>query len=290
MPQLLKEPVLLYEMPGHPRSRAVCRAMETGLKKIGVNARRVSSAMYRQPLAKVAVFYGLAGNLKKAFKDYTANPELTLVFVDLGYTNRKDAGRFVGMHKLSVNGRHPTSYFQRREHDDSRLRALGLDIKPWTQPNPRGHILLAGMAPKASAAEHYAPTAWEAATIAGLKKHTARRIVYRPKPNWTGARPIPGCDFSKPGERTLEQDLFGAHCIVSHHSNANVEALAMGVPSFTREGIASVLSGTDFAKIESPIRPEGREKFFRDMAYTQWTCAEMATGAPWIHLREEGLV
>lgn len=283
--------VVVYEIPGHPRSRAVCLAMEAGIRKVGDRVQRVSCLRYRSPTSEIAVFYGLASGLAKVFKDYCASPRLRAVYIDLGYFARKEGGsRFTGHHKISVDARHPTSYFQDHDHDGTRLARLGIDIEPWRERNPRGHILLAGMGPKGAGAENYAPLAWETEATRVIKQHTSRRIVYRPKPNWIHAKPIPGTEFSQPGKRTLAEDLRGCHAIVSHHSNANVEALAKGVPSFTVAGVASVLSLSDLTQIREPINDGDREKFLRDVSYQQWSVAEMALGLPWRYLKDSGVI
>jgi hypothetical protein len=283
--------VAVYILPGHQRSRAVCTAWERGLRKLGERVSMVPVTRYRQPEADIAVLYGLTGNLAKVFADYRDDPKRRVIFADLGFFGRKTIGnRFGGYHRICVDSRHPTAQIGARDYDDSRLRQLGVEIRPWRKTQLAGHVVVAGMSAKAAAAEGLSANAWETKAIATIRKHTNRRILYRPKPSWDQARPIAGTDFSKPGVRTIEQDLAGAHCIVSHHSNANVEALAMGVPSFTVEGVASHLSLSDLSKIREPIMPEGRESFFRALAWTQWNIAECAEGLPFRHLLEIGAI
>lgn len=279
--------VMVAEQPNHKRSEIVCRAMLEGIKRVGDVATLVPSAKY-DGLVKydVAVFYGLGAKCGDILRDYSERA--TAVYIDLGYWGRKAGGRFIGYHKLSVNGRHPTAYFQKRRHDDSRMKKFGVVVRDWRPPG--SYILLAGMGPKGSVAEGYGLGGWECEAIKTLRRVTDRPILYRPKPNWDGAYPLPGTIFSPPDSATLQEQAQRAHCVVSHHSNANVECLLDGVPSFTTAGVAEVLSLRDLEAIEAPIRPPGREQWAADIAWTQWSVEEMAEGLPWRHLKDEGLV
>jgi hypothetical protein len=277
--------VAVYQLPSHRRSRVIVDAMLKGIAFAGDRPRRIMETHYSGVEAPVGVLYGLEGQAPRIFRDYSA--QKTMVFVDLGYWGRREGGRWTGYHKVVVNGRHPTSYFQRRSHPGDRAARLGVRIEPW---RPRGsHVLVCGMSDKGAQACGFAPEQWERATIAKLSQVTDRPLVYRPKPSWYGARPLPGTDYS-PREQTFEEALQGAWCVVSHHSNCNVDALVAGVPSFCVDGIAAPLSESDLTKIETPCRPEGREQWVADIAYTQWTVDEIARGLPWRHLKDEGLL
>lgn len=280
--------VVLYEIPNHPRSQAVCRAMLEGITAAGDQARITSSLYYREPEADVAVFYGLAGRLGKALSDYPRAGR-KLLFADLGYWGRKDRGRFAGYHKLSVNSRHPTAYFQAVRHDSKRADELGLTLAPWRKGGRQ--IVITGMGPKGAGAEGYAPLQWEKETAALIRQHSARPILYRAKPNWLNAPPLPGIASASPGH-DLSHSLSDAHCVVAHHSNAAVEGLVMGVPAFVVEGVALSLGLDDFSRIETPRQPsdDERRQWMNDLAYTQWNLDEMRSGAAWRHFRDEGLI
>lgn len=279
--------VTIYQIANHPRSTAVTTAMLQGIKAVGDRVQLINQNRYRGLDSRVVVFYGLAGSLARVLQEYSADPRRTCIYIDMGYWGRKDGGRFAGYHKLSVDGRHPTPYFQARRHDGSRAAAFDLRPMPWRKPG--GPIVIAGMGPKGARAERYNPTAWERDAIAQIKKHTDRRIIYRPKPNWEGAAPIPGTEFA-PGKGDLLDVIRGAHAVVSHHSNACVEGLQAGIPSFVWGGVAEPLSLQDLSQIESPLLPDSRQQWLNDIAWCQWSVAEMAEGLPWRHLKDEGLI
>lgn len=257
--------------------------MYSGISKMGDHVELKNSRDYTNPEADVAVFYGLS---KPILSGYSRPPHRA-VFLDLGYWAREGQE---GSHKITVNSRHPTNYFQRKAHEPSRFSRLGIGIRPWR--NSGRSIMVVGMSAKAANAQGFAPEEWERQTVAALRCITDRPIIYRPKPNWAGAQPIPGAEFQRghPQGNDVPQQLRDVFCVVTHHSNVAVDALLMGVPVFSVEGIASVLSTKSLEKIDAPLRPEGREQWAYDAAYTQWTVSEMRTGAPWRHLKEEGLI
>lgn len=278
--------VVVYRIHAHHRSDVVCTAMVKGLRKQGVQVLEKYEHEYRhRPEAYAAVFYGLEGNLREIFKHYQ-RPEHRAVYIDLGYWGRRQGGRWAGYHKIVVNSRHPTAYFQTKQHSPGRFRQFGLHPKPWKSGR---FILLAGMGAKGAWAENLGQEEWERTTLDKLKSFTDRPIIYRPKPSWKHAQPIPGTIYS-PKIQPLEDVLKDCHAVVSHHSNVSVDALMEGIPAFTWDGVARCMSGQDLANIESPHQPEGRQQWAENIAWTQWNIDEMATGKPWLHLKSEGLV
>lgn len=280
--------VAVYQVPGHVRSQVVSQAMFAGIKAVGDRPVLLSAFNYQRPNHQAAVFYGMAGNLAKALTDYPAAGRKA-VYIDLGYWGRKPTGnRWAGFHKLSVNGRHPTAYFQARAHDGDRAACHGLVAAPWRDGGP---ILLCGMGPKGARAEGYATNEWEGRAVAQIRAASRRPILYRPKPNWPQFRPIPGTDLVSGDEELCAQiERLRVHAVVSHHSNANVEALILGVPSFTLAGIATAQGSCDLSAIDAPIRRDDRQQWLADAAYTQFSIAEMTAGVAWRHLKDEGLV
>lgn len=278
--------VTLIAIPGHHRSRIVCAAMREGIERMGDRVSVQSSLAYMHPQGDVAVFYGFAGRLANALRDYPASGK-PAVYVDLGFWGRKEGGRFAGYHKLSVNARHPTAYFQARPHDPSRAKRFGLEPAPWRISGE--HILVAGMGPKGARAEGYPPLGWEQNAVDILRRHTQRPIVYRPKPNWLNPPPLQGATMAPMGQ-SLDDALANCHAVVTHHSNAAVEAITAGVPAFVVEGCALPMASSDLAKIETPVMPEGRAQWLADVSWVQWSVSEMSSGAAWAYLKNEGLV
>lgn len=260
--------------------------MYEGAIKLGLNAELRSSLNYRgRPEHDVAVFYGLAAGLDRVFRDYRDQGRKA-VYIDLGYWGRRKRTRFDGFHKIAVNSRHPTDYFQRRKHGSERFAQHGVSIRPWRSSGE--HILLAGMSAKAAAAEGWLPHVWERDMITYLRELTRRPIIYRPKPNWAEAKALAGARFDR--NTPLDDVLTGCHAVVTHHSNVAVDALLAGVPCICPGGVASLLSAADPEMIENPPMPNGREQWAADLAFTQYSVDEMSRGDAFRYLLDEELI
>lgn len=149
------------------------------------------------------------------------------------------------------------------EPDYERLKMHG-----WTKEKPYrksgGHIVLC---PQSEGwHERMGEPGWTQRMIHTLKLYTDRRIVQR----------------TKKTTRPLVDDLKGAHALVTHTSNAAVEALLHGVPVFcTGDCAASHMALSDVTNIEKPILPEGRLYMAAVLAANQWSLDEIAAGDAW---------
>lgn len=277
--------VAVYYAHGNTRSERLAKAAYSGVKAVGDSPLLVRSVDFKKVNCDYAVFYGLAQGLTRVFSEY--KEKATAIYIDLGYWHRRINTRFDGYHKVVVNSRHPTQYFQNKEHDPSRFKELGLEVKPW-QKNKHGKIIVAGMSEKAALADGLAPSAWERAAIDKLKELIALDIVYRPKPSCRRSRSLPNSFFDK--TTPLNVAFKTAYALVTRQSNTAVDALLQGVPVFCEIGVASVMSGGAVAAIHTPSYPEGRQRWVEDIAWCQFTTAEIAKGLPFMHLKNEGLI
>ena len=270
------------------RARHVCDAVVAGCRRHGVEVRVRNVTEYRQPVADVALFYGLWPPLKKLREDY-AGAGRKAVLIDLGYWGRIDGGKLAGFHRFSVNGLHATAYFQRVQHSRERFQRFGVALKPFSR---RGeHILLCGMSEKAAWVYGLAPEEWERQAVETLRQHTQRLIHYRPKQSWKHATPIPGTTWA-PSAAPIQRALENCWAVVTHHGNSALDALAHGVPVFTTDGLASALASADLAAIETPAYPDERQRdqLLYDAAWTQWKMNEIAAGDAWAYLKGEALI
>lgn len=278
--------VNIYHIPNHKRSIIIATAMAEGIRRSGDQIRIVpSSDFLGHASSDVAVFYGFDTALQRVFNAYRRVGK-PVVYVDMGYFGRIEGGKWSGYHKVSVNARHPTAYFQRVKHDARRVERFGLEILPWHSGK---NIIVAGTSNKGAIVDGFLPQEWETWAIKELRNHTDRKIIYRPKPSWAGATPIPGSEFC-PSKADIKEFLRDCHAVVTHHSNAAIDGLLDGVPSFCLEGVAAPLSRSDLSQIENPFHPDDRRQWTRDISYCQWKISEMHAGDCWRHLKSEGLI
>lgn len=170
-------------------------------------------------------------------------------------------GRDGGLYRWHVNS------FQAQEIRDvpgDRLKQYPVALWPW-QTQGR-HIVIAE--PSATYQRFHNIEGWTERTIAQLKQLTDRPLVIRDK------------EMQRFG-RKLHEDLKGAHCLVTHGSNAAVESVIMGCPVFVHpDSAASLVGRTDLNDIECPIYPD-REPWLRSLAYSQFNERELVDGTLW---------
>lgn len=279
--------VIVYRDNMKMRGRTVCDAWVQGLRKEKVNFTvRNSETFSGRVEADIAIFYGLNGKLFDVFKTY--KEQATSVYTDLGYWKRKPRdNQFGGFHKIAVNDLHSTAYF-RKGHPSTRFDRMCVPVKPW-RGGTGDHIIVAGMSDKSARVNGLSPEEWERAAIDKLRRHTAFPIWYRPKPSWKEAKPIAGTRYDKTGIDIVPH-LRKAAAVVTHHSNAAIDALVEGIPIYCEIGLASTMSVPTLAAIECAEEPPDREGFLYDVAYTQWSVPEIATGKAWRYLKSEQLV
>lgn len=77
--------------------------------------------------------------------------------------------------------------------------------------------------------------------------------------------------------RNLRDDLFGAHCVVTHSSNVAVDAAVAGIPVFVAPTNPAAPVGRTDLKLSEPLTP-GRDRWIRSLASQQFTIDEMRSG------------
>lgn len=259
--------------------------MARGATRVGDHVTIKKVHDYDEPAGDVAVFYGYTEPLRQIMADYREAGR-SVVYLDMAYWGRRWNGHKLGFHKVSVNGRHPTKYFQAVKHKHDRVRQFGLHIRP---PSAGKKIMLAGMSTKAAAAENVA--GWDDRAARSLIKMRAP-LVYRPKPRSACKvyKTIHGAEMSDP-RRPIEKSLAQIGGVVTHHSNVAVDALLCGIPIYCEDGVAHGYSVPTMRDILGATLPDfNRAQFAADLAYCQWLPEEMGSGLTWRHLKDEGLI
>lgn len=188
------------------------------------------------------------------------------VYWDRGYARRVFAtdlptGDAGGFYRWHVNSFQLQSI---RDVPDDRWRALKTPVWPWSKGGK--HIVVAEPSPTYE--RFHGIEGWTERTIAALKLATNRPIVRRDK------------EMQRFG-RKLHEDLKGAHCLVTHGSNAAVEAVIMGCPVFVHQDSAAALVGkTSLKDIEAPAYPD-RQPWLNSLAYSQFNERELVDGTLW---------
>lgn len=282
---------VIYCTSGHPRAKELAQAMALGFQRHGLGM-RVRNIWNGQIEGDIALAYGWAH--EKIFSAYKA-AGANYAYWDLGYWNRhpeapKRAGAREGHHRLAINS-WDTADCMRRQCPPDRLNMTPVEVRPpayagkgldaWMAlKDGRNTILVAGMSEKAAGSHGYRYREWEDETIAQLRELTAGAglsILYRDKP----ARK----ELSEPIMSVLQRCCL----VVSHHSNVAVDALCAGVPSWCKKGVGRLWSAVELQDAVACCAPSvgdaERQGLLSDIAYAQWTPAEMRSGQAWDHIR-----
>lgn len=203
------------------------------------------------------------------------------LMLDKGYSRHRGPARTWEYWRISLDAHQPTGTTLLRPMPRDRLAMHPLKWRKARAGNP---IIIAG-----SSAKYHAfmglpdPTAYAEGLIGTLKARTRRPIIYRPKPSWRDAEPIEGVQYS-PAHEALGALLAEAHALVTHGSNACLDAMLAGVPSVVLgDGVMASISSRSLDEIERPrmaSKPD-RVQLLANLAYHQWTEAEMAEGRAW---------
>jgi hypothetical protein len=190
----------------------------------------------------------------------------TWIYWDRGYCRRVFAtdlptGSDGGMYRWHINAFQMTKI---RDVPDDRWKANQTDLWPWQTKGD--HIVVAKPSPTYE--RFHGIERWTENMCETLKALTDRPLVLRDK------------EMQRFG-RKLHEDLAGAHALVTHGSNAAVEAVMMGCPVFVHEDSAAALVGlTDLTKIENPVYPD-RLPWVRSLSYSQFNERELVDGTLW---------
>lgn len=203
------------------------------------------------------------------------------LYLDLGFWERKPKSAVrEGYHKVALDSWCPRGTMCRGCPSD-RFDRFGI---PLVSGGNGSNVIVAGMSAKAAGSHGLAPHQWEQLAIGRLQP-TGVPIVYRPKPSWHAARPLPGAAYSV--DEDIKDALGKARLLVTHHSNAAVDAIVAGVPVYCETSVGALMSTPNLTDVVNPRRHSEAERrqFLADVAYCQWNVAEMRSGACWDHVK-----
>lgn len=265
--------VTLFDHFGAKNSAPVFAALEQGIESLGFQCSSHSM------VADIAVIWSVvwAGRMKSnhlVWQSYrqTGRP---VIVAEVGMLNRGITW------KLGLNGTGIGSY-SIDDLESDRAARLGITLAPWQQGND---IVIAL---QRTDSEQWAGQSldWLQNTVSTLQKHSSRPIVIRPHPR--GPTPaIYGCRVDHPVKIQGTYDNFNydhalsnAWAVVNWNSGPGPQSILAGVPAFVGpDSLASPVGNTDLSKIETPVMPD-RASWANQLAHTEWTTQELATGMP----------
>ena len=180
---------------------------------------------------------------------------------------------------LAVDGFNNRGKFAPAPDNGERWERLFADrLKPWRDGG--SYILLVGQVPGDTALNGIDMVTWAQEKTDQLLA-LGHDVVYRPHPK----KPTPCPIGARLSTGTLADDLAGAERVVAYSSTTCLESVLAGIPTvvYDEGSIAYPMCSHDVA--DPLIRPD-RTKWCHDMAWRQWTPAELADGTAWAHVRQ----
>jgi hypothetical protein len=185
--------------------------------------------------------------------------------------------------KVGLNGVNRRAWFG-QDLQSNRAHKLGVHLKSWQQGK---NIVIAVQ--RGDSEQWYGlpePKIWVEQTVAKIKSVTDRPIVVRPHPRQRITN-IAGVTVRTPRPLVntydsfdFDTDLANAWCVINENSGPGCQSVIAGVPAFVgSDSLAAPVANLDLADIEKPWMPD-RTAWLEDIAHTEWTTEEIASGYP----------
>ena len=131
---------------------------------------------------------------------------------------------------------------------------------------------------------------WINYVVEQIKQYSDRPIVLRPHPKDNNTKQY----FSKIDKtlkistnKSIEEDLKNAWCVVNHNSSSVVGPIIKGYPAFITDPLKSQCSEVchhSFKNIETPLEFD-RLKWLQRISMFHWKFSELEDGTAWQHMR-----
>lgn len=268
--------VSLFDQYGAINSRPVFSAIRQGLGATGIHCSSMDLT------ADVAVIWSVvwAGRMRanrRVWQHFRSQGK-TVIVAEVGMIQRGYTWK-LGINGTGFDSAHGLPLMP------NRAQQLNIDVKPWT--NTGTNVVIACQRTDSEQWRNQPNIgAWLTQTIGVIQQYSSRPIVVRPHPRQS-IPPISNCVIQKPlplaqtyDNFNFESGLSNAWCIVNWNSGPGSQAIINGVPAFVgSSSLAAPVANLDWTQIENPVRPD-RTGWLEQLAHTEWTIQEIATGYP----------
>ena len=269
----------LHTKYGALNSKPVFEAFETGAKRLGYKVYHNSNKGDVNVIWSICFSGRMAPN-RRIYENFRK----PIVVLEVGALRRGE------LWKMGVGGINYGCFYQPADPNDcKRTNKLGLRLQELTR-NEDGPIVIACQNGNSGQwnggpAEQYTHIKL---TLQTLRKYTDRRIVVREHPRYPlKLKELPhSTSIQKPNRipNTYDDydfDIRNAFAVISHSSNPGTLASIEGVQVYTsNRSLAWPVSQIDLKDIELEPIYYNRESWLNDIAHTEWTVKEIATGTP----------
>jgi hypothetical protein len=267
--------VSLFDQYGALNSRPIFSAIRQGLAASGIHCSSMDIS------ADVAVIWSVvwAGRMRpnrQVWQHFRSQGKPVIV-AEVGMIQRGHTW------KLGLNGTGLDSSID-IPMLPNRANTLGLNARPWREGG-QDIVIACQRTDSEQWAGQPSIDGWLENTIDTIKQHSSRPIVVRPHPRQ--GIPAVHAMIQKPVSMPQTYDSFdfdrsleNAWCVVNWNSGPGSQAIINGVPAFVGPtSLAAPVANLDWSQIENPARPD-RAGWLEQLAHTEWTINEIATGYP----------
>lgn len=263
----------------HQRQHA--EALRRGVERHGHGVQYISTHDVYEA-ADVHVSWSIKRQQLWAWREATGKPVLVM---ERGHVGDRMVYTSCGWNGLGRRGTYPKA-----QDGGARWQARWGDLMlPWRDGGR--YALLIGQVPGDSALYHL-PTGFDAwaRTMTDALRLRKYAVRYRPHPFVRKSRDSfcpHGAEYSgtmgNDQGPSLADDLADAALCVTYNSTSGVEAVLAGIPTVTMDEGAMAWPMTAHDCAAPAVRPD-RDAWAHDLAWTQWTLEELASGDVWAHL------
>lgn len=241
-------------------------AFQDGLRKHGITPKLVAGEPL--PETDVVVFWGTR---RKAVLEAQRAAGRQYIVVERGYFKDRMQRASVGW-----NGLNGLADFRNAHSPSDRWLQLGFEVLEWQTGGDR--VVLGGQVPGDMTCEGVDLKVWYREAVEAISAQTDLPIYFKPHPMaraYEGPQGVPVTDT-----------IAGAAKVVVYSSNLAVDAVMRGVPTVVVSPVAMAwpVTGHGLEAVGTVPKPE-RAQWLADLAYAQWTLAEIRAGECWAHLR-----
>ena len=205
-----------------------------------------------------------------------------------GYRHKviMEAGYFrdrLKYYSLGIGGLNGRADFNNTNSPSDRWVKHGVPRQPW-RDGSGDYILVIGQVPGDMATAGIDLAQWYDRIIDQITAMTDMPVCFRPHPKAPLSRPSPGKALIQ-DPVPLNDALERASHVVTYNSTTGVDAAIAGVPVYTedRGSMAWPIAAHTLYDLFNFKLPD-RCQWLYNLAYTQWTAAELADGTAWGHL------
>jgi len=197
-----------------------------------------------------------------------------------------ERGKFGDRYKmtcLGYDGNAGRADFLNANSPSDRWEKHGVPIDRWKRGG--GVVLIMGQLHADSSVKYVNIVSWYRDTVKELRSLGVKNVLLRRHPLDASEKIDVGCEYSDIED--LDRDLSRTRIVVTFNSTSGVNAIIAGVPVIALDKASMVWSvaAHELKAVKRPIRPD-RQQWLDDLAYCQWTEAEIRSGEAWEHLKK----